>query len=42
MARRNSPNDIQKVSDLIRLGDIDIDKRRGQRAAGPRIPAPDP
>lgn len=33
MARRNSPNDIQDLSDLSRLGDIVIDKRRGQRAA---------
>lgn len=33
MARRNSPNDIQDLSDLSRLGDIVVDKRRGQRAA---------
>ena len=33
MARRNSPNDIQDLSDLSRLGEIVIDKRRGQRAA---------
>ena len=33
MARRNSPNDIQDLGDLSRLGDIVIDKRRGQRAA---------
>ena len=33
MARRNSPNDIQNLSDLSRLGDIVIDKRRVQRAA---------
>ena len=33
MARRNSPNDIQGLSDLSRLGEIVIDKRRGQRAA---------
>lgn len=32
MARRNSPNDIQDLSDLSRLGDIVIDKRLGQRA----------
>jgi hypothetical protein len=33
MARRNSPNDIQDLNDLSRLGEIVIDKRRGQRAA---------
>jgi len=33
MARRNSPNDIQDLSDLSRLGDVVVDKRRGQRAA---------
>ena len=33
MPRRNSPNDIQDLSDLSRLGEIVIDKRRGQRAA---------
>jgi hypothetical protein len=33
MARRNSPNDIQDLNDLRRLGEIVIDKRRGQRAA---------
>jgi len=33
MARRNSPNDIQDLSDLSRLGEIVVDKRRGQRAA---------
>lgn len=33
MARRNSPNDIQDLSDLSRLGEVVIDKRRGQRAA---------
>lgn len=33
MARRNSPNDIQDLGDLSRLGDIVVDKRRGQRAA---------
>jgi hypothetical protein len=32
MARRNSPNDIQDLSDLSRLGDVVIDKRRVQRA----------
>jgi hypothetical protein len=36
MARRNSPNDIQDLGDLSRLGDIVIDKRRGQRAAAKR------
>ena len=36
MARRNSPNDIQDLSDLSRLGDIVIDKRQGQRAAAKR------
>jgi hypothetical protein len=31
--RRNSPNDIHDLSDLSRLDDIVIDKRRGQRGA---------
>ena len=33
MARRNSQNDIQDLSDLSWLSDIVTDKRRGQRAA---------
>ena len=33
MPRRNSPNDIRDLSDLSRLGEIVVDKRRGQRTA---------
>jgi hypothetical protein len=33
MPRRNSPNQIQDLNDLSRLGEIVVDKRLGQRAA---------
>lgn len=33
MPRRNSPHSIQSLADLSRLGEIVVDKRRGQRAA---------
>ena len=33
MPRRNSPNNIQSLADLSRLGEWVVDKRRGQRAA---------
>ena len=33
MPRRNSPNDIHSLSDLSRLSELVLDKRRGQRAA---------
>ena len=33
MPRRNSPNEIQELSDLSRLGELVFDKRLGQRAA---------
>ncbi len=33
MPRRNSPNDIQNLSDLSRLSEFVVDKRLGQRAA---------
>ena len=33
MPRRNSPNAIQDLADLSRLGDFVVDKRLGQRAA---------
>jgi len=36
MPRRNSPNDIQELSDLSQLGEIVVDKRHGQRAAAKR------
>jgi hypothetical protein len=32
MPRRNSPNDIQDLGDLSRLGELVVDKRLGQRA----------
>ena len=32
MAKRNSPNDIQEIDDLNRLGEIVVDKRHGKRA----------
>ena len=32
MAKRNSPNDIQEIDDLNRLGEIVVDKRNGKRA----------
>ena len=32
MPRRNSPNQIQGLADLSRLGEIVVDKRLGQRA----------
>jgi hypothetical protein len=32
MTRRNSPNDIQGLDDLSRVGDFVVDKRLGQRA----------
>ena len=32
MPRRNSPNEIQELSDLSRLGELVFDKRLGQRA----------
>lgn len=32
MPRRNSPNDIQNLADLSRLGEFVVDKRLGQRA----------
>jgi hypothetical protein len=33
MTRRNSPNNIQDLSDLSRLGEFVVDKRLGQRAS---------
>ncbi len=33
MTRRNSPNDIQDLGDLSRLGEFVVDKRLGQRAS---------
>lgn len=33
MPRRNSPNQIQGLDDLSRLGEVVVDKRLGQRAA---------
>lgn len=33
MPRRNSPNDIQDLGDLSRLGEFVVDKRLGQRAS---------
>lgn len=33
MPRRNSPNDIQDLNDLSRLGEFVVDKRLGQRAS---------
>jgi hypothetical protein len=32
MTRRNSPNQIQDLADLSRLGEIVVDKRLGQSA----------
>ena len=32
MPKRNSPNDITKLDDLNRLGEIVVDKRNAQRA----------
>ena len=32
MARRNSPNDIQQLTDLDRLSEIVVDKRLSKRA----------
>jgi hypothetical protein len=32
MTRRNSPNDIQNLGELSRLGDFVVDKRLGQRS----------
>jgi len=32
MPRRNSPNAIEELSDLSRLGELVFDKRLGQRA----------
>jgi hypothetical protein len=32
MPRRNSPNEIQTLSDLNQLGELVFDKRQGQRA----------
>jgi hypothetical protein len=32
MPRRNSPNNIQDLGDLSRLGEFVVDKRLGQRA----------
>jgi hypothetical protein len=32
MPRRNSPNEIQELSDLSRLSELVFDKRLGQRA----------
>ena len=32
MAKRNSPNDINEIDDLNRLGEIVVDKRNGKRA----------
>jgi hypothetical protein len=33
MPRRNSPHSIRDLSDLSHLGELVVDKRRGQRAA---------
>lgn len=33
MPRRNSPRSIRDLSDLSHLGELVVDKRRGQRAA---------
>jgi hypothetical protein len=33
MPRRNSPNDIEDLADLSRLGEFVVDKRLGQRAS---------
>jgi hypothetical protein len=33
MTRRNSPNDIQDLDDLSRVGEFVVDKRLGQRAS---------
>ena len=33
MPRRNSPNDIQDLTDLSRLDEFVVDKRQGQRAS---------
>lgn len=32
MPRRNSPNQIQDLTDLSQLGEVVVDKRLGQRA----------
>jgi len=36
MVKRNSPNDIQSLDDLSRLGEIVVDKRNGKRADAKR------
>ncbi len=36
MPRRNSPNDVQDLSDLSQLDTLVVDKRHGQRAMAKR------
>jgi len=36
MPRRNSPNEVRDLSDLSRLSEIVVDKRRGQRSEAKR------